>query len=114
AGGTVSPGIVDVYPHPVQPRTISFSTDEVEWLTGMKVTQREVVDALSALGFGVVPDEHSNNMLVIVPTYRSDVVEGADLVEEVLRMIGYDKLPSTIPIGPLPDPQVDPWFTREQ
>src|SRR6266571_2924580 len=114
AGGTVNPGIVDVYPKPVQPRTISFSTDEVEWLTGMKVTQHQVVDALSALGFGVVPDEHSNNMLVTIPTYRSDVVEGADLVEEVLRMIGYDQLPSTIPTGPLPDPQVDPWFTREQ
>lgn len=113
AGGTVNPGIVDSYPHPVQPLAISFSTDEVEWLTGMKVTQREVLDALSALGFGVVPDEHSNNMLVTVPTYRSDVVEGADLVEEVLRMIGYDKLPSTIPIGPLPDPQADPWFARE-
>ncbi len=113
AGGTVHPGIVDNYPHPVQPRTIAFSTDEVEWLTAVKVTQHEVVEALSALGFRVAADENSNNMLVTVPTYRTDVVEGADLVEEVLRMIGYDNIPSTIPVGPLPEPQMHSWFDRE-
>src|SRR6266516_801046 len=62
AGGTVHPGIVDCYPNPVQPRIIPFSTSEVEWLTGVKVTQHEVVEALTSLGFGVEPDENSNNM----------------------------------------------------
>lgn len=113
AGGTVHPGIVDNYPKPVQPRTISFSTDEVEWLSGVKVTQHEVVEALSSLGFGVAADENSNTMLVTVPTYRADVVEGADLVEEVLRMIGYNNIPSSTPVGPLPEPQVHSWFDRE-
>ncbi|MFL5663317.1 MAG: phenylalanine--tRNA ligase subunit beta, partial [Ktedonobacteraceae bacterium] len=113
AGGTVHPGIVDSYPKPAQPRTISFSTHEVEWLSGVKVTQHEVVEALSSLGFGVAADENSNTMLVTVPTYRADVVEGADLVEEVLRMIGYNNIPSSIPVGPLPEPQVNSWFDRE-
>ncbi|TMD39956.1 MAG: phenylalanine--tRNA ligase subunit beta [Chloroflexi bacterium] len=87
AGGTVHPGVVDCYPSPPQPRTITFSTDDVEWLTAVKVTQHEVVEALSWLGFIVVPDEHSNSMQVTVPTFRPDVVESADLVEEVLRMM---------------------------
>lgn len=113
ANGTVHPGIIDCYPHPVEPRTIVFSPAEVEWLTAVQVTQQEVVDALRALGFGVVPEELSNNVLVTVPTYRADIVEGADLVEEVLRMIGYDKIPSTIPSGPLPEPQGESWFDRE-
>ncbi|TMD29613.1 MAG: phenylalanine--tRNA ligase subunit beta [Chloroflexi bacterium] len=113
AGGTVHPGVVDCYPSPPQPRTITFSTDDVEWLTAVKVTQHEVVEALSWLGFIVVPDEHSNSMQVTVPTFRPDVVESADLVEEVLRMIGYNSIPSTIPVGPLPEPQVDSWFERE-
>src|SRR6266702_5502564 len=112
-GGTVHPGIVDCYPNPVQPRIIPFSTREVEWLTAVKVTQLEVVEALTSLGFGVVPDENSNNMLVTVPTFRSDIVEGADLVEEVVRMIGYNSIPSTVPVGPLPEPQVHSWFARE-
>ncbi|GAC1622004.1 MAG: phenylalanine--tRNA ligase subunit beta [Ktedonobacteraceae bacterium] len=116
ADGTVNPGIIDVYPTPTKPRTITFTTHEVEWLTGMKVTQSEVVDALHALHFEVAsdPDELGEKMLVTVPTYRSDIEEGADLVEEVLRMIGYDTLPSTIPTGPLPEPQVESWFDREQ
>lgn len=112
-GGTVHPGIVDCYPSPPQPRTIAFSTDDVEWLTGVKVTQHEVVDALSWLDFIVVPDELSNGMQVIVPTFRTDIQESADLVEEVLRMIGYNSIPSTIPVGPLPEPQVDSWYERE-
>ncbi len=116
AGATVNPGIIDVYADPVKPHTIAFTTHEVEWLTGMKVTQTEVVDALRALNFEVVADadELGEKMLVTVPTYRADIEEGADLVEEVLRMIGYDKLPNTIPTGPLPEPQRESWFDREQ
>ena len=113
AGGTIHPGIIDCYPHPVEPRTIIFSPAEVEWLTAVQVTQQEVIDTLTALGFAVVPEELSNNVLVTVPTYRADIVEGADLVEEVLRMIGYDKIPSTIPAGPLPEPQGESEFERE-
>lgn len=114
ASGTIHPGIVDCYPRPFQPRTLTFSTDEVEWLISMKVTQNEVVDALSALGFTVIPDEQGKTMRVTIPTYRSDIEEGADLVEEVIRLIGYDRIPSTIPTGPLPEPIPDHWFEREQ
>jgi phenylalanyl-tRNA synthetase beta chain len=114
AGGTVHPGIVDVYPHPVHPRTLTFSTDEITWLTSMQVTQSETVDVLHRLGFKVVADENSNTMQVTVPTYRTDIEEGADLVEEVIRLIGYDKIPSTIPTGPLPEVRLDRWFEREQ
>jgi phenylalanyl-tRNA synthetase beta chain len=114
AGGTVNPGVVDDYPRPIQPRTLEFSTDEVEWLTSMRVTQDEVVNALRALNFTVVPDEQGKKVSVTVPTYRSDIEEGADLVEEVVRLIGYDRIPSTIPTGPLPELILDDWFEREQ
>jgi phenylalanyl-tRNA synthetase beta chain len=114
AGGTVHPSIVDVYPRPVQPRTLPFSTDDVAWLTSMQVTQSEVVDVLGRLGFEVTTDELSNSMQVTVPTYRTDIEEQADLVEEVIRLIGYDKIPSTIPTGPLPEVRLDDWFEREQ
>ncbi|HEX4204682.1 MAG TPA: phenylalanine--tRNA ligase subunit beta [Ktedonobacteraceae bacterium] len=113
AAATVHPGVVDVYPHPVQPRTLSFSIADIEWLTSMQVTQQEAVDALRALDFQVVPDELGKHMAVTVPTYRSDVTESADLVEEVIRMIGYEKIPSTIPDGPLPASVYDHWFERE-
>ncbi len=116
ADGTVNPGMIDVYPTPAKPHTVTFTTHEVEWLTGMKVTQSEVVNALRALHFEVVADsdELGEKMLITVPTYRRDIEEGADLVEEVLRIIGYDTLPSTIPTGPLPEPLAESWFDREQ
>src|SRR6266566_4496447 len=112
-GGTVHPGMVDVYTRPVQPRTILFSPAEVERLIGIKVTVHEVIEALTALGFAVVEvtptgELYQNGRLqepllqVTVPTFRADIVEGADLVEEVIRMIGYNTIPSTIPVGPLP------------
>jgi phenylalanyl-tRNA synthetase beta chain len=114
AAGSVHVGIVDNYPQPVQPRSITFSPDEVEWLTAVKVTPQEVIDTLSSLDFKVSSDETGKTMLVTVPTYRMDIEEGADLVEEVVRLIGYDKIPSTIPTGPLPEPMTDNWFEREQ
>ena len=114
AGGTINPGIVDVYPHPAQPHVLSFSIEDIEWLSSMKVTQQEVVDALSALGFQVAPDELGKHMTVTVPTFRTDIEESADLVEEVIRLIGYENIPSTIPVGPLPEPLDDHWFEREQ
>jgi len=116
AGATVHPGAIDVYPNPAKPRTIAFSTHEVEWLTGMKVTQDETIEALRALNFQVAADadELGNKMLVTVPTYRADIEEGADLVEEVIRVIGYDRIQGTIPVGQLPEPQRESWFEREQ
>jgi phenylalanyl-tRNA synthetase beta chain len=114
AGGTVAPGRVDFYPKLVQRRQLPFSPDEVEWLTALRVTQDEIVQRLGALGFGVEPEEHSARVLVTVPTWRWDIEESADLVEEVAREIGYDKIPSTIPQGELPEPLHNGWFEREE
>ncbi|GCE25849.1 phenylalanine--tRNA ligase beta subunit [Dictyobacter alpinus] len=114
AGGTVHPGVVDIYPNPVQPRVLVFSTDDIEWLTSMQVTQSEAIEALQALNFTVTAGEDGKSMQVTVPTYRNDVTQSADLVEEVIRLIGYEHIPSTIPDGPLPEQTIDRWFEREQ
>lgn len=114
AGGTVAPGIIDVYPQPVQPRTLRFTTHDVEWLLGYAVTPSEAAHALAALEFGVVLDGEGEGMTVTVPTWRGDVQEGADLVEEVARVLGYDRITGTLPSGPLPEPQLTSWFARQE
>ena len=114
AGGIVHPGRVDIYSNPVQTRTLDFSTEDITWLTSMHVTQDETIAALSALDFSVEASENGTHMRVTVPTYRSDVQEPADLVEEVIRLIGYEHIPATIPAGPLPEQVTDRWFEREQ
>jgi phenylalanyl-tRNA synthetase beta chain len=114
AGGTVAPGRVDVYPQPVAPRTLAFDTAQVAWLTGLDVHVNEAEQALAALGFTVAPGKGDRWLRVGVPSWRSDVVESADLVEEVARIAGYDRIPSTIPTGPLPEPLRESWFDREE
>jgi phenylalanyl-tRNA synthetase beta chain len=115
SGGTVARGRVDFYPEPVREREIAFRPSQVAWLTGMEVTRTEVVDSLRALGFGVEGEDNAEDLLrVTVPTGRGDVEEGADLVEEVARIVGFDRIPSTIPVGPLPPPAHETWLEREE
>lgn len=114
ASGTVAPGIIDSYPKPVKPRELRFSTRDVEWLLGYPVTPGETAAALQALEFGVQLDAEGIGMTVLVPTWRGDVQEAADLVEEVARVLGYDRITATIPAGPLPEPQQASWFARQE
>ena len=114
AGGTVAPGIIDVYAHPIQPRTLRFHIDEVAWLLGYTVTPSEAAEALTALQFGVELDGDAGGMTVTVPTWRGDVQESADLVEEVARVLGYDRITGSIPSGPLPEAQIGSWFARQE
>jgi phenylalanyl-tRNA synthetase beta chain len=114
ASGTVAPGRVDVYPQPTAPRTLEFDTAQVAWLTGLDVHVNEAEQALAALGFTVAPGKGDRWLRVGVPSWRPDVAESADLVEEVARIAGYDRIPSTIPTGPLPEPLRESWFDREE
>jgi phenylalanyl-tRNA synthetase beta chain len=117
AGGTVAPGRLDFYPQPIKPRTIEFHLRQVEWVTGLAVTATEALAALRALGFTVKEQPtHGGEVIldVTVPTWRDDVEESADIVEEVARIVGFDRIPSTIPTGPLPPEYRNIWFEREE
>jgi len=72
-------------------RTISFDTARVKSLGGIEVSRTEIADILNRLGFAV---EAGEKMKVTPPSWRSDVVGPADLVEEVVRIHGLDKVPS--------------------
>ena len=114
AGGATAPGTVDFYPNPPTRRVLRFDTEQVAWLAGLDCTPSEAASALRALGFTVDLELEERYLNVTVPTWRSDVQESADLVEEVARILGYDRIPSTIPNGPLPEPTHDGWFEREE
>jgi phenylalanyl-tRNA synthetase beta chain len=71
-------------------RTIAFSPAEVKRLAGLDVSREEIARILGGLGFSVSGGE---TMSVMPPSWRSDVHGPADLVEEVVRIIGIDKVP---------------------
>ncbi|MCB8933789.1 MAG: phenylalanine--tRNA ligase subunit beta [Chthonomonadaceae bacterium] len=91
AGWEIVPGIVEVFPAPPPPRTLDLRMSRVERLLGMPVGARVAKQALEALGFAIEGD--GEPFAVRVPSWRFDVVREDDLVEEVGRVYGYDKIP---------------------
>jgi phenylalanyl-tRNA synthetase beta chain len=81
---------------PIENRVIAFDFARVEKLSGVKLTAAEISKTLKALGFKI--DGKPNAAKVSVPTWRPDVHGPADLVEEVVRIAGLDRIPAT----PLP------------
>jgi phenylalanyl-tRNA synthetase beta chain len=113
AGGVIAEGYVDAYPVPYKPRQLIFYTSEVERLLGIKVPPSEVAEMLRRLDFTVNLPHNADvvgqdtTMLVDIPSYRNDVTLSCDLVEEVARMIGYDRIPETLIEGGLPPQEVN-------
>jgi phenylalanyl-tRNA synthetase beta chain len=101
-GATVCGGIVDVYPRPLPPRTISLNMAEVRRILGRNIPPSECIRILRALEFEVV--EILTGVLgVRVPPHRIDVEAGpADLIEDLVRLYGYDRLRPTLMADQLP------------
>jgi phenylalanyl-tRNA synthetase beta chain len=102
AGGRAAKGIIDVYPGKPEPKLISLTTREVKRLSGLKVNIDEILKVLKALGFECREGDSGSQISVSAPYWRSDIKCPADIVEEVVRIIGYDKVPMTRLSSPLP------------
>jgi phenylalanyl-tRNA synthetase beta chain len=95
-GARMVPGTIDVYPAPAAPRTLRLRSARVRKLLGEDIPVDESATILARLGFEV--PAAAEEMEVGVPGFRdADVQREADLVEEVARIYGLDKLPTTLP-----------------
>jgi phenylalanyl-tRNA synthetase beta chain len=99
---------------PVWDRHYPLRADRCETLGGLAVPAKRQIEILSALGFSVSPDGDAA-YAVSPPSWRGDVVGEADLVEEVLRVVGFDAIPALPlrPAGALSAPAVDTRQRRE-
>lgn len=95
-GGRVAAGVVDVYPRPAAPVRVAIRPARAAQLTGVDLTAADVRRSLDAIGLPVVRDA-GDRLEVEVPTFRPDVTREVDLIEEVLRLYGFDKVPATLP-----------------
>lgn len=96
--GEVAPGAVDNYPSPYVPKTIILRPERIEYILGAEVPGDTAAGILSGLEFGV--QQSDGNLLVTVPGHRPDVTLEIDLIEEVARMHGYNRIPATLINGP--------------
>src|SRR5690606_8989038 len=91
AGGTIQGGFSDLYPSPVAPFKVSVSTGNVRKLIGADISDEEIRSIIGALDIRVVSAE-GPNLELEVPPYRVDVTREVDIIEEVLRLYGYNQI----------------------
>jgi phenylalanyl-tRNA synthetase beta chain len=101
AGGVISDELLDVYPgreaiHAAR-QPIPFRRSRYQALTGLDVELSEAARILGALGMPARLDEVNQSLTVLPPTWRIDIAIEEDLIEEVARIAGYDKLQSSLP-----------------
>jgi len=95
--GDVAKGVYDNYPNPLPERAVIAGVEKISKLVSVDISGEAIKDILERLYFSV---ELDNGILrVIAPPYRTDIETEADLAEEVLRLYGYDAIPSTLTRG---------------
>ncbi|MEA2593771.1 MAG: phenylalanyl-tRNA synthetase beta chain [Thermomicrobiales bacterium] len=117
----LSPGarvsaVSDVYPNPVQPHDLMMRFSRIEQVLGVRYEPVQVLEVLGRLGFAprIAGENQNLQLTVTVPTYRHDVTIADDVVEEVARIVGYESLPSTLPLGRTAPVRRDPMYRLQK
>jgi phenylalanyl-tRNA synthetase beta chain len=111
AGGRVASGLIDVYPSPAPRPRVRLRMERARRVLGVSPPREEATRILRGLGL-VVTERDGDALEVEVPAFRRDLAIEDDLVEEVIRVWGYDRIPSTLPGGAIRLVQVPPSRTQ--
>ncbi len=112
--GTTRPGWVDAQAQPPQPRpALTLRRDRIARVLGYTIADASVARILGALGFGLAATHYGDGWAVTVPSWRIDVTGESDLIEELARVDGYDRIPEAFPPLELPPPRPAPRLARD-
>jgi phenylalanyl-tRNA synthetase beta chain len=92
AGGKVAKGLIDVYPRRPSQKQVTLRPSRLNKLLGIEIPSKEVVTILARLKFN--PQQKNDSIVCTVPSWRSDIYREVDLIEEVARVYGYNKIPT--------------------
>lgn len=98
AGGELSGAEVDTYPRPRERVVVALRPERTARVLGLDIPPDNQAAHLRAIGLEVAEEE--NSLRVEVPSFRPDLEREADLIEEVARLEGFDRIPATVPTGP--------------
>ena len=112
AGGTVARGIIDTYPTPPVPVVVELDPTYARKLSGLDLSIDEMAAMLARLDFTVTIQ--GDRLRVVAPDHRMDIEGPHDLVEEICRLYGYDRIPSTRLADALPPQRGNPQLEREE
>jgi len=91
AGGTISSEVIDVYPEPVKPFKVVLTYKNIDRLIGKQIERDKIKNILNSLEIDIL-NENNEQLVVNVPPYRVDVTREADVIEEILRIYGYNNI----------------------
>jgi len=103
AGGKIAKGFVDIYPKPSIPKVIRLDLPYVKSLLGVDISEKEIQSILEKLDFKI--NKKGGYFLVTIPTRRKDVLIAEDLIEEIGRIYGYDKIEAVFPVSGIIPPE---------
>lgn len=91
AGGTISSEIKEFYPSPITNNEVKFNIERCNSLIGKNIPKETILNIINLLEIDVIKD-NGNDLMLSVPPYRNDVTREADVVEEVLRIYGFNNI----------------------
>lgn len=92
-GGEIVSGVIDAYPKPFEPKTISLRPERVNSILGTALTEKRMTELLERIG--VASKQLPNGPFACtIPTFRPDIEQEIDLIEEIARLFGYDNIPN--------------------
>ena len=97
AGGNISSDLIDIYPNPISRKEVSLKLKNVQKLIGSEINKESILEILDALDMKILGDS-GDSLHISIPSNKSDVQREVDVIEEILRVYGYNKIetPNTL------------------
>ena len=112
-GGAIAEGRLDVYPNFIEPPVLTLRVDRTNRFLGTQLDASEMADVLRRIEMQVTEID-SNKLQVVPPPFRPDITREVDLAEEVVRLVGYNKVPVTAPLAAVKAAPFDPHLRARQ